>query len=204
MSRFILKRGLAMIETFPIAKNSTAAHKRYFSIPSNDSLLHKTASVRRSFESSSNAQAMLISGGSQLASNASFDPQYTRAKDYIRNHAVGQAVLSPILLNGMIGALVESQFPQGFMKKCTLEQKLPLIVGCEVEASLEVVDVKNATRTHHSIGSIGDSHDSVNDTHLDGLQVDLVTKVIRVSDGKEVAVGTQTIWLPEHVQYNEC
>jgi hypothetical protein len=204
MSRFILKRGLVLIEPFPIAKNATAAHKRYFSIPSNDSLLHKTASVRRSFESSSNAQVMLISGGSQLASNASFDPHYTRAKDYIRKHAVGQAVLTPILLNGMIGALVESQFPQGFMKKCTLEQKLPLIVGCEVEASLEVVDVKNATRTHHSIGSIDNNHDSINDNHLDGLQVDLVTKVIRVSDGKEVAVGTQTIWLPEHVQYDEC
>ena len=89
------------------------------------------------------------------------------------------------------------------MKKCTLEQKLPLIVGCEVEASLMVVDVKNVTSTPQSIVSEENSHHSTINIHLDGLQVDLVTKVTRVSDGKEVAVGTQTIWLPEHVQYEE-
>ena len=151
ISRFILKRGFALFESMPVANHVMMAKKFYFSVTNEansgnshttDVLLHKTASVLRTFESSANAQAMLISGGSQLASNASFDPQYSRAKNYIRNHAVGPAVLSPILINGLIGALVESQFPQGFMKKCTLEQKLHLIVGCEVEASLMVVDVK--------------------------------------------------------------
>lgn len=167
-----------------------------------DSLLHEKASIRRTFESSANAQAMLISGGPQLASNASFDPLYSRAKNYIRNHAVGQAVLSPILIHGLIGALVESRFPSGFMEKCTLEQRLPLIVGCEVEASLEVVGVNQVLRT----GSDSNHFSNRKIDHsvmirMEGLEVELITKVVRISDGEDIAVGTQTIWLPEHLQF---
>lgn len=168
----------------------------------NTSLLHKKASIRRTFESSANAQAMLICGGPQLASNASFDPMYSRAKHYIRNHAVGQAVLSPILINGLIGALVESEFPSGFMEKCNLVQRLPLIVGCEVEAYLEVTGVNQMSRsgsnTNHNNNNRNDNIERL--IHMEGIEVDLITKLTRVSDGKEIAVGTQTIWLPEDLQ----
>ncbi len=58
--------------------------------PLPQSLLHKKASVRRTFAPNSNAQAMLVCGGPSLAAHASFDPEYSRAKGYIQNHPVGQ------------------------------------------------------------------------------------------------------------------
>lgn len=54
-----------------------------------EKILGMKASSRRTFSPNSNAQAMLLSGGMELAKDASFDPIYSRAQKYIRNHAVG-------------------------------------------------------------------------------------------------------------------
>ena len=54
-----------------------------------ENILGMKASSRRTFSPNSNAQAMLLSGGMELAKDASFDPIYSRAQKYIRNHAVG-------------------------------------------------------------------------------------------------------------------
>jgi hypothetical protein len=153
--------------------------------PSNvESLLNKKGHVRRTFSPNSNAQALLVCGGDDLASNASFDPQYKRAKNYIQNHAVGHAVLSPILVNGLVGAMIESTFPQGFFVSGTMKQLRPLIVGVEVEATFHVVSVNKC----------------VDGYYQHGYELLLETEVKRVSDGEIITNGSQTIWLPDYGQ----
>ena len=92
-------------------------------------LLGKTAWARRTFDPRSNSQSLLICGGPALAKHASFDPEYKRARDWIRHHAVGPAVLSPILINGLVGALVEASIPQSIPVSSSMQQICPLIVG---------------------------------------------------------------------------
>jgi hypothetical protein len=60
------------------------------------SLVGKTAKVRRIFGARANSIGLLTAGGEALAKHASFDPEYNRARDWIRQHAVGPAVLSPV------------------------------------------------------------------------------------------------------------
>jgi len=98
--------------------------------PPSLSLLNKHASIRRTFGPRSNAQAMLTCGGRALAKHASFDPSYDRAREWIRRHPVGPAVLSgPVLVGGLIGTLVEASVPQAVYVGSTLRQLQPLIVG---------------------------------------------------------------------------
>ena len=97
-----------------------------------NTILNKGASIKRTFSPQCNAQAMLTCGGSVLAKHASFDPHYGRAKNYIRNHAVGPAVLSPVLVNGLVGALVEATLPQSFLISVEMKQHRPLVVGVSV------------------------------------------------------------------------
>ena len=92
-------------------------------------LVGKSASVLRTFTPKSNAQAFLICGGPLLAAHASFDPMYDRARTYIANRPVGNAVLSPVLISGLVGALVEASFPSSFLMNENMQQHTPLIVG---------------------------------------------------------------------------
>lgn len=93
------------------------------------SLTGKTASIRRVFEAGSNAAGLLTCGGEQLARHASFDPNYARAQGWIRHHAVGPAVLSPVLIGGLVGALVEAVFPNSVPVSCSISHLKPLIVS---------------------------------------------------------------------------
>ena len=92
-------------------------------------LLGKTASIRRTFDARSNALGLLTCGGEALAKHASFDPEYERARGWIQHHAVGPAVLSPVLISGLVGALVEAAFPQSIGMASSMRQIRPLIVG---------------------------------------------------------------------------
>jgi anti-sigma factor RsiW len=97
------------------------------------SLTGKTASIRRVFGAGSNAAGLLTCGGEQLARHASFDPDYTRAQGWIRHHAVGPAVLSPVLISGLVGALVEAVFPNSVPVSCSISHLKPLIVSHSIE-----------------------------------------------------------------------
>jgi acyl dehydratase len=136
-----------------------------------------------------------VSGGEGLAANASFDPQYSRAKNYIRNHPVGPAVLSPILIQGLIGALVEATLPQSFFVENRLKQIRPLIVGVEVEASIEIVSILPSTG-RREVFKYDDSSDR--DNSDSGYRVNIDTMVRRVSDGQLIAEGEQVVWMPDY------
>jgi hypothetical protein len=103
-----------------------------FSAPIGMELVGKTASIRRTFGSRSNAQGFLVCGGEALAKHASFDLDYGRAQGWIRHHAVGPAVLSPVLIAGLVGALVEAALPQSVPISSSMKQIRPLIVGVSV------------------------------------------------------------------------
>ena len=92
-------------------------------------LVKKYASINRTFGPGCNAEAMLTCGGKELARHASFDPHYSRAKDWIRYHPVGPAVVSPVLISGLLGALVEAAIPQSIPLGSSIELVSPLIVG---------------------------------------------------------------------------
>jgi hypothetical protein len=102
-------------------------------------LVGKTASIRRVFGSGANAQGLLTCGGEELARHASFDPDYTRARGWIRNRAIGQAVLSPVLISGLVGALIEAAFPQSVPVTCSSHQIRPLIVSRNVMCSISLL-----------------------------------------------------------------
>jgi len=158
-----------------------------FHSPIGDSLLNKTASIRRTFSPRSNAQAMLICGGPILAAHASFDPNFDRARSYIRNHAVGPAVLSPILISGLIGALIEASLPQSFLISSDMKQHLPLIVGVQVEATIKVISVIE--------GRKDESPDATDKSR--GYELLLGTEVKTVSDGRLISEGSQKVWMPQ-------
>lgn len=108
-------------------------------------LVGKTAYIRRTFGSRSNAQCFLVCGGEALAKHASFDPDYDRAQGWIRHHAVGPAVLSPVLISGLVGALVEAALPQSVPVSSSMKQIRPLIVGvsaCEIVKNCDCLDVE--------------------------------------------------------------
>jgi hypothetical protein len=110
-------------------------------------LVGQIGCIQRTFCPRSNAQAMLVTGGEALAAHASFDPDYKRAQGWIRHHAVGPATLSPILIGGLIGALVEAAFPQAVVVRRAMEHVRPLIVGTDVQAQIEVIRVVNTMTT---------------------------------------------------------
>lgn len=164
-------------------------------------ILHKKSFARRTFSPNSNAQALLVSGGEGLAANASFDPEYSRVKNYIRNRPVGPAVLSPILIQGLIGALVEATLPQSFFVENRLKQIRPLIVGVEVEASIEIVSVLPSTGRgdvfEYDDDGVAAASREEKTTGDNGYKVNINAAVHRVSDGQLVAEGEQIVWLPD-------
>ncbi len=160
-----------------------------------DDFLHKKYTVRRIFTANSNAQVMLTCGGESLAAHASFDPLYSRARTYIRNHPVGPAVLSPILISGLSMTLIEATLPQSIFVKNEMRQHLPLIVGVEVEASIEVVSVKTSPEQIKTGGS--ELEEAIG--HTSGHELEVKTQVKRVRDGAIIADGSQTIWLPHYI-----
>ena len=165
-------------------------------------LLHKKASTRRTFAPNSNAQAMLVCGGEALAAHASWDPQYSRARKYIRNHAVGPAVLSPVLIQGLVGALVEANLSQSFFVENRLRQLRPLIVGVEVEAEFEVISVVPSGMNNARKGDIKKTIDTSQILKaMHGYELELETRVKRTSDGAVIAEGQQTVWLPEYASH---
>ena len=71
-------------------------------------LVGKSAWIYRTFYPPDHYQILLTRGEEALAKDSSFDPDYKRARDWIRNHHVGPIVLCPDLTNGLVGALVEA------------------------------------------------------------------------------------------------
>ncbi len=150
------------------------------------------ASIRRTFGPNDNAQALLLCGGASLARHASFDPTYARAREWIRSHAVGPAVVEHILIQGLAAALVEAALPNRVPLSYQMTHLRPLIVGAEVEAIITVTDVRRDTTT---VSNDGD--DSTATTASSGKLVTLRVECKRVRDGTCVAEGIHKIWLPE-------
>jgi len=166
------------------------------------SLIGKTGRIQRVFGPSSNAQAMLVTGGEALAAHASFDPNYRRATDWIRYHAVGPAVLSPVLITGLTGALVEAAFPQAVVVKQDMSHIRPLIVGVAVHAQITVVDVAQGAADPKKTESYDDPErrkrqDTEGRNY--GYQVRLQTQVLRVRDDAIISEGEHVLWIPDYV-----
>jgi hypothetical protein len=173
-------------------------------------LVGRTASIRRVFGPGSNAQGLLTCGGEELARHASFDPDYETAKGYIRSRAIGPAVLSPILISGLVGALVEAALPQTVVLRSSMDLIRPLIVGVEVRA---VVRVQTVRETHQ--GGDNDGTDSSHSSERQqeqqqqrhhilsstkkGYEIVLSTQVVRVQDDATIAEGTHTVWLSSYL-----
>jgi len=113
----------------------------------------KTASIRRVFGPSANANGLLTCGGEELARHASFDPDYNRARGWIQNRAIGPAVLSPVLISGLVGALVEAAFPQSVPVNASMHQARPLIVGQEACAVVQVTAIKHYARDGEEVST---------------------------------------------------
>ncbi|KAG7357582.1 hypothetical protein IV203_002270 [Nitzschia inconspicua] len=152
-------------------------------------LVGRTASIRRVFGPSSNAQGLLTCGGEELARHASFDPDYETARKWIQSRAIGPAVLSPVLISGLVGALVEAALPQTVPLSSSMNHFLPLIVGVEVCARIEVDYVKEATRR----GTLGTENVD------NGYEIGLTTQVVRVQDDAVVSEGTHQVWMPGYL-----
>jgi hypothetical protein len=162
------------------------------------SLVGKSGCIRRTFGPRSNAEAMLTCGGEALAAHASFDPDYIRAKGWIRQHAVGPAVLSPVLVSGLVGALVEAAFPQSVPDTQTISVLRPLIVGVEVEARIEVTEVVFVDGGG-GVGGGNNNHER-NERRQRGYAVRLRTTVSRERDALALAEGSHSIWIPDYLR----
>jgi hypothetical protein len=159
------------------------------------SMVGLTASLHRTFGPRDNADALLTCGGADLAAHASFDPDYSRAQGWIRTHAVGPAVLSHVLISGLIGALVEAAFPQAIVLKQSMSQVRPLIVGVPVNAYIEVTKV---VYTHQNgkptTTEMGEGYERQH-----GFQVTVRTQVLRLRDDAVISEGEYFIWIPDYL-----
>ncbi len=162
------------------------------SIVIGDDFVGKKASIRRVFGPGANAQALLTCGGEELAQQASFDPDYNTAKDWIRSRPVGPAVLSSTLISGLVGALIEASFPQTVPMNNSMNFIHPLIVGMEVSASIRVESVHETKRAGSETGQYGSTTDL-------GYEILLSTEVTRVMDGVTIAAGHHTVWIPGYL-----
>ena len=174
--------------------------------PIGPELVGATGMIRRTFGPRSNAEGLLATGGPDLAAHASFDPDYNRAQDWIRHHAVGPAVLSPILISGLTGALTEAAFPHGVITYQSMKHLRPLIVGVPVASIIEVMSVTkteriNITTTEQDDDNSQNIHPSeVNDhRRKHGYDVTLRTIVSRVRDDCIIAEGTHELWVPDYL-----
>lgn len=159
-------------------------------------LVGATGMIQRTFGPRSNAEGLLATGGAALAAHASFDPDYDRARDWIRHHAVGPAVLSPILIAGLTGALTEAAFPQAVITAQAMRHHRPLIVGVPVAATIQVVSVREARRL-----SSMDENDGLQPLAHEkklGYNVVLRTAVTRVRDDCIIAEGSHELWVPDY------
>ena len=193
--------------------------------PIGPELIGARGMIRRTFGPRSNAEGLLATGGPDLAAHASFDPDYHRAQDWIRHHAVGPAVLSPILISGLTGALTEAAFPHGVITYQSMKHVRPLIVGVPVASIIEVVSVTKAERIKPTMEQ--DEHDNINnhnrnkndddddddknpskenDDHhqqqqrTHGYDVTLRTIVSRVRDDCIIAEGIHELWVPDYLR----
>jgi hypothetical protein len=160
-----------------------------------ESLVGKTASIRRVFGPSANAHGLLTCGGEELARHASFDPDYSRARGWIQNRAIGPAVLSPVIISGLVGALVEAAFPQSVPVAASMHQARPLIVGQEVYATVQVVGVKHYTRDGEEVSIKEKDFGS----RQDGDEIQLLTEVVRIQDNEVIAEGSHSVWIPGYL-----
>lgn len=156
-------------------------------------LVGATGMIRRTFGPRSNAEGLLATGGAALAAHASFDPDYNRAQDWIRHHAVGPAVLSPILIAGLTGALTEAAFPHGVSTAQSMRLKRPLIVGVPVAAMIQVVAVQESRK----VSPLDDEDENHVGTRKHGYDVVLKTLVTRVRDDCVIAEGSHELWVPD-------
>lgn len=163
-------------------------------------LIGQTGSIHRIFGPRSNAEAMLVTGGEALAAHASFDPVYDRAANWIRHHAVGYAALSPVLIHGLTGALVEAAFPQSVPVRQQMNQNRPLIVGCPIIATIEVVTVEE---TDYPLARNDlSNHLQLQESAIDrryGYKVELSTAVKRARDDAVIAHGEHVVWIPDYL-----
>ncbi len=160
-----------------------------------ESLVGKTASIRRVFGAGANANGLLTCGGEELARHSSFDPDYSRARGWIQNRAIGPAVLSPVLISGLVGALVEAAFPQSVPVNSSMHQARPLIVGQEVFARVQVTGVKHFTRDGVEVSTKEKDFGS----RQDGHEIQLATQVIRTQDNEIIAEGSHSVWIPGYL-----
>jgi len=161
-----------------------------------ENLVGKTARIRRVFGPSANAEGLLICGGGELARHASFDPDYESARAWIRSRPIGPAVLSPILISGLVGALVEAALPQTVPMSFSMNQVRPLIVGVEVCARVRVESVKETQRA----GTVASESKSTPANNVDGgYEIFLSTEVVREHDDAVIAEGTHRVWIPSYL-----
>ena len=174
-------------------------------IPVGPDLIGATASIQRTFGPRSNAEGLLAVGGAELAAQSSFDPNYMRAQEWIRHHAVGPARLSPILIAGLTGALTEAAFPHAIVVGQAVRHVRPLIVGVPVTASIQVLLVQQSTRPVRDEEQ-DDHHPPQDDKVEEGLErkwgynVTLKTAVTRVRDDAVIAQGTHELWVPDYLK----
>jgi len=159
-------------------------------------LIGKSASVKRIFGAQNNTQALLACGGPNLAANSSFDQNYVHAREWIQQHPVGPAVGSPLLASGLIYALVEASFPQCVSITSSFTQIRPVIVGIELEATIQVDSVKaTAKRNSYDEAAIYGADDM---KKPGGFEVFLKTGIVRVRDQVKIVEGSQLIWIPDY------
>mmetsp|Transcript_39242 Transcript_39242/g.94889 ORF Transcript_39242/g.94889 Transcript_39242/m.94889 type:complete len:257 (+) Transcript_39242:280-1050(+) len=144
--------------------------------------------IRRVFGPQSNASVYLTCGGPELASHASFDPNYDQAKQWIRARPIGSSTISPVLIQGLVGTLVDAAFPQTVSMESSLRHARPLIVGTEVQATVTVLDVK----PQHQPASL--NYQNFNEEA--GYEIDLKTSIRRVQDDALIAEGSHKVWIP--------
>jgi len=160
-----------------------------------ETLLGRIGQVRRVFGPNSNAHGLLACGGEDLARHASFDPNYSRARGWIQTRAIGDAVLSPVLISGLVGALVEAAFPQSVPVMSSMHQARPLIVGQEVTATIRVLDIKHFTFNSKEV-SIKEQDFG---RRQEGHEIRLSTEVIRTQDMEIIAEGSHSVWIPGYL-----
>ena len=179
------------------AKGSSSVASRSYT----QQLIGQEGYIQRTFEAQSNAQALLVGGGAALAAHASFDPLYTRAQGWIRHHAVGPAVLSPVLLNSLTGALVEAAFPHAVLDGQSMQQVRPLIVGVTVLAKIKVVNVQDYRKDHDEEQNETTQEEgaAAARSRSHGYKVDLETSVTQVRDHAVIAHGHYSIWIPDYL-----
>jgi len=177
-------------------------------------LIGKTAAIQRTFGPRSNAEGLLAVGGAELAAQSSFDPNYHRAQEWIRHHAVGPARLSPILISGLTGALTEAAFPHAIVVAQSMTHRRPLIVGVTVTASIQVVDVTRQAATKPSrsqqfttttnsaaAGEEDAGEEEAGEECKLGYRVSLKTAITRVRDDAVIAEGTHELWIPDYLNF---